>query len=136
MTNHMQRSSLLACPLCGSTIPHGESLTHWHATAHSVSFKKTRMETEAAFTHAPEPRIYLDITRRSWMRDDKCSNLLDRTFNRLYPVSSPLQNDVQFSPSVNSRIHRQQVGVLVMFLSCDSSKTRRIHACNTISKCM
>lgn len=39
----IQKESLLASPLVGSTIPHGESLRLWHAMAHSNSF--TREET-------------------------------------------------------------------------------------------
>lgn len=44
VNNPIQKESLLASPLVGSTIPHGESLRLWHATAHSNSF--TRDETE------------------------------------------------------------------------------------------
>lgn len=43
VNNPIQKESLLASPLVGSTIPHGESLRLWHATAHSNSF--TREET-------------------------------------------------------------------------------------------
>jgi len=42
MSNPKQKGSLLACPLCGSTIPQGESPTLWHATAHSASFTREK----------------------------------------------------------------------------------------------
>lgn len=47
MSNPIQKGSLLTSPLCGSTIPHGESPTLWHATAHSVSFTREEATVRA-----------------------------------------------------------------------------------------
>lgn len=61
VNNPIQKESLLASPLVGSTIPHGESLRLWHATAHSNSF--TREETRQRMREKLEQKKQRERTK-------------------------------------------------------------------------